>query len=318
MIFPAGQKIYKAQQTSLCTMTKQYELAIIGTGPAGMNAAIYAARYKIKALALGEVMGGMAAEAHEICNLFGFSKIKGYELSMKVKEQAESLGVETKQGKVMKITKKESEFEIKTEDNKYSAKKIILAMGTEKRKLGLKRENEMIGKGVSYCATCDAAFYKNKTAGVAGGGNSALTAALLIAEFASKVYIIYRREKFFRAEPAWVEAVEKNKKIESVFKANVTELIGEKKLEEVKLDNGKKIKLDGLFIELGSEPNTELCQQLGVELENGHIKVDKTQRTNVPGVFAAGDITNNALKQIITAAAEGAIAATQAYSELRK
>lgn len=299
-------------------MSEQYELAIIGTGPAGMNAAIYAARYKIKTLVLGEVMGGMAAEASEICNLFGFSKIKGYELAMKIQEQATSLGIEAKQEKAIQITKRNDWFEIKTNEEMYSAKKIILAMGTEKRKLGVKRENEMIGRGISYCATCDGAFYKNKTVGVVGGGNSALTAALLIAEFANKVYIIYRQEKFFRAEPAWVEAVAKNAKIEPVFKANVTELIGEKKLEEVKLDTGRMLKLDGLFIELGSEPNTALCQQLGVELENGQIKTDKTQKTNVPGVYAAGDITNNVLKQIITAAAEGAIAATQAYSELRK
>lgn len=299
-------------------MSEQYELAIIGTGPAGMNAAVYAARYKLKTLVLGEIMGGMAAEAHEICNLFGFSKIKGYELAMKIQEQATSLGIETKQEKAMQITKTNEGFEIKTNENAYSAKKIILAMGTEKRKLEVKRENEMIGKGISYCATCDGTFYKNKTVGVVGGGNSALTAALMISEFANKVYIIYRQEKFFRAEPAWVEAVAKNPKIEPVFKANVTELIGEKKLESVRLDNGQALKLDGLFIELGSDPNTALCQQLGVELETGHIKTDKMQKTNVHGVYAAGDITNNVLKQIITAAAEGAIAATQIYSELRK
>ena len=299
-------------------MAEQYELAIIGTGPAGMNAAIYAARYKIKTLVFGEIMGGMAAEAHEICNLFGFSKIKGYELAMKIQEQAESLGIEVKNEKVIQVIKKENEFEIKTNENTYSSKKIILAMGTEKRKLGIERENEMIGKGISYCATCDGAFYKDKTVGVVGGGNSALTAALLIAEFATKVYIIYRQDKFFRAEPAWVEAVAKNAKIEPVFKANVIEIIGEKKLESVKLDNEQTLQLDGLFIELGSEPNTELCEQLGVELERGHIKTDKTQKTNVFGVYAPGDITNNALKQIITAAAEGAIAATQTYSELKK
>lgn len=299
-------------------MSEQYELAIIGTGPAGMNAAIYAARYKIKTLVLGEVMCGMAAEAHEICNLFGFSKIKGYELAAKIQEHAASLGIETKQEKAIQVMKKNDGFEIKTNEGTYSAKKIILAMGTEKRKLGIKRENEMIGRGVSYCATCDGAFYKNKIAGVVGGGNSALTAALMISEFANKVYIIYRQDKFSRAEPAWVEAVAKHAKIEPVFKANVIELIGEKKLESVKLDNGTLLKLDGLFIELGSEPNTSLCQQLGVELENGQIKTDKTQKTNVPGVYAAGDITNNVLKQIITAAAEGAIATAQIYSELRK
>ena len=299
-------------------MSEQYELAIIGTGPAGINAAIYAARYKIKTIAFGEMMGGMAAEAHEICNLFGFSKIKGYELAMKIKEQAESLGVIVKQEKVISVSGKDNAFEIKTAEKSYNAKKVVLAMGTEKRKMGLPNEKKLMGRGVHYCATCDAAFYKNKAVGVVGGGNSALTAALLIAEFAQKVYIIYRQEKFKKAEPAWIDAVGRNEKIEPVFMANVTELIGEKELASVRLDNGQELKLDGLFIELGSEPNTDLCKQLGVELENGYAKVGKAQRTSINGVWAAGDITNNLLKQIITAAAEGAVAATQVYSELRK
>lgn len=299
-------------------MSEQYELAIIGTGPAGMNAAIYAARYKLKAIVLGERMGGMAAEAHDIRNLFGFTKIKGSELAIKIQEQAESMGVIIKQENAIELKGKNNSFEIKTAEAVYPAKKIILAMGTEKRKLGLPNERKLAGRGVHYCATCDGAFYANKTVCVIGGGNSALTSALLLAEFADKVYIIYRQEKFLRAEPAWVEAVSKNKKIEPIFKANAIELIGEKDLTAVKLDNGQTVNAEGLFIELGSDPNTELCKQMGIEMENGQIKVDKTQKTSVAGIWAAGDVTNNVLKQIITAAAEGAIAATQAYSELVK
>ncbi len=299
-------------------MSEQYELAIIGTGPAGMSAAIYAARYKIKTIVLGELVGGMAAGAYDIRNLFGFAKINGSELAKKIQEQAESLGIEIKTENAVALAGKNNLFVIKTEEAEYSAKKIILAMGTEKRKLGLPNEKKLSGRGVHYCATCDGAFYANKAVGVIGGGNSALTSALLVAEFADKVYLIHRQEKFSRAEPAWVEAVGKNEKIETVFKANVIELVGEKDLTAVKLDNGQTLNIDGLFIELGSDPNTELCKQLGIELENGHIKVDKAQKTSAAGIWAAGDVTNSVLKQIITAAAEGAIAATQAYSELVK
>ena len=192
-----------------------------------------------------------------------------------------------------------------------------MATGTKKRKLGLELEDKFLGKGISYCATCDAAFFKNKIVGVVGGSNSAITAALLLSKFANKVYIIYRKNEFFRAEPKLVEEVEKNEKIKPIFNSNVTELIGENKLEGVKLDNGDKLNLDGLFIEIGSVPNLKLAEELGIELEENHIKVDKKQRTNIRGVFACGDITNSPLKQIIVACAQGAIAANSAYEELK-
>jgi thioredoxin reductase (NADPH) len=294
-----------------------YDLIIVGAGPAGLNAAIYAGRYKMKTLVLGEIPGGLASEAVKICNLIGYKQITGMELAQRMEEQVRNLGVEIRYEKVTAISKKEL-FEVQANTSLYSARKIILAMGSEKRKLNLKKIDEFLGKGISYCATCDAAFYQGKVVGVVGGGDAALTSALLLAEHAEKVYIIYRREKFFRVEPSWAEAVDKNEKIEKIFQANVIELVGEKKLEGVKLDNGQELRLDGLFIEIGGTPNTKLAQQLKVELEEGHIKVDKERKTNVPGVFAAGDITNGPLKQIITAAADGAIAATSAHNELKK
>jgi thioredoxin reductase (NADPH) len=296
---------------------KIYDLIIIGAGPAGMSAAVYAARYKLNTLIFGEVIGGMASEAYEICNFLSYGKISGFELAHKMQQHVADLGLEIKTEKVTNINKEEKDeiFKIKTDDNSYFSKKIILATGTEKRKLNLDNEDKFLGRGISYCATCDAAFFKDKIVGVVGGSNAALTAALLLSEFAGKVYIIYRRDRFFRAEPAWTERVNKNKKIHPVFNANVVELIGKERLEAVKLDNKKELKLDGLFIEIGSSPNTELPEELGIELENGYIKTDNEQRTNVKGVFAAGDITAASLQQIIVAAAQGAVAAYSAYKE---
>jgi thioredoxin reductase (NADPH) len=296
---------------------KMYDLIIIGAGPAGMSAAVYAARYKLNTLIFGEVIGGMASEAYEICNFLSYGKISGFELAHKMQQHVADLGLEIKTEKVTNINKEEKDeiFKIKTDDNSYFSKKIILATGTEKRKLNLDNEDKFLGRGISYCATCDAAFFKDKIVGVVGGSNAALTAALLLSEFAGKVYIIYRRDRFFRAEPAWTERVNKNKKIHPVFNANVVELIGKERLEAVKLDNKKELKLDGLFIEIGSSPNTELPEELGIELENGYIKTDNEQRTNVKGVFAAGDITAASLQQIIVAAAQGAVAAYSAYKE---
>jgi len=295
----------------------EYDLVIIGAGPSGLTAAIYAARYKLNTLVIGEQIGGLAAEAEEIHNFPSHKKITGIELIKKMREQVENLGVEIKNSYVNSIKKIDSQFLVKTSSTEYKAKKIILATGTKKRKLGLELEDKFLGKGISYCATCDAAFFKNKIVGVVGGSNSAITAALLLSKFANKVYIIYRKDKFFRAEPKLVEEVEKNEKIKSIFNSNVTELIGENKLEGVKLDNGDKLNLDGLFIEIGSVPNLKLAEELGIELEENYIKVDKKQRTNIRGVFACGDVTNSPLKQIIVACAQGAIAANSAYEELK-
>ncbi len=296
-------------------MNNVYDIIIVGAGPAGMNAAVYAARYRLKTLVFGEITGGAAAKAYEICNFLTYKKIRGFELSMKMKEQVTSLGVEIKAERVEKISYCKF-FEVKTHDKTYLAKKIILATGTEDRKLDMDNEDKFTGRGISYCATCDAAFFKDKVVGVIGGNDAALTAALLLSEYAAQVYIIYRKDHFFRPEPAWVSLVEKNKKIKPIFNSNVVKLIGKDKLEAVLLDNEKTLKLDGLFIEIGSIPRTELAKDTGVKLENGFIKTDSEQKTNVYGVFAAGDVTNNVLKQIITAAAEGAIAAKNAYDEI--
>ena len=296
---------------------KKYDLIIIGTGPGALTAGIYATRYKMDTLVIGQTPGGYVSSTQEIINYPGFEKISGMELTQKLIEQTKKLGAEIIHGVVGKIKKTKKGFEVKTKKEIYLGKKIILATGRERRQLGLIKEKEFLGKGVSYCATCDAGFYKNKIVGVVGGGNSALTATLLVARYAKKVYIFYRKDKFFRAEPVWVEDVEKAKNIEVVFNSEVRELIGKERLEKIKLKDGKEFKLDGLFIEVGSTPNTKLAQELGLELENGEIKVDKNKKTNVEGVYAVGDVTNTPLKQIITAAGDGAIASFNVYKELR-
>jgi thioredoxin reductase (NADPH) len=151
-----------------------------------------------------------------------------------------------------------------------------------------------------------------------GGGNSALTSALLLSKFAKKVYIVYRQDKFRKADPAWIDEVKKDKKIEIIFNSEITKLIGGEKLRAIEINNSKEIKTDGLFIEIGSDPNIDLAEKLGLKEEKGYIKVDKFQKTSIKGIFAAGDITNNPLKQVVTATAEGAIAADSAYRELIK
>lgn len=292
-----------------------YDIIIIGAGPAGLSAAVYSARYRLKTLVFGELVGGKVGEAWKICNFLSYGEIKGSEFVDRMSRQVEKLGVEIKQEAVTEIKKSQKVFEIKTQEGSYFGKKIILAMGSEKRKLGLKDEGKFFGKGLTYCAACDAPLYKNKIVAVIGGGNSALTSALLLSEYAKKIFIIYRQDKFFRADPAWVEAVKKNKKIEPIFNSEVAELVGGKNLEAVKLKDKKILEIQGLFIETGAVPNAKLVEQLGVATEKGFIKTDRYQKTNIAGVYAAGDITDNPLKQIITAAAEGAVAASTAYKE---
>jgi len=297
---------------------KIYDLIIVGSGPAGLMAGVYAARYKLDTLIFGKLPGGLISEAYEICNFPTYEMITGMELSQKMINQVMKLGVEIKYEEVSEIRKNEENlFVVKSISGEYLARRIILAIGTERRKLNVKGEKEFTGKGVSYCATCDAAFYKDKTVAVVGGGDTALTSALLLSEFAKKVYIIYRRDRFFRAEPTWIEQVEKNEKIEPVFNSNIIEIYGDEVVRGVKLDTGKDLKLDGVFIEIGSVPDTRLPDMLGIKTEKGYIVVDKYQRTNVEGVYAAGDITNNPLKQAVTACGEGAIAANSAYESLR-
>ncbi len=305
-----------------------YDTIIIGSGCAGCTAAIYATRYKLKTLMIGKDFG-LLAEAAEVENFPGFKKISGIELLKKFHEHCKALGVEILQEEVTKIVKdkKENLFKVFTRENEYFGKTIIIAIGLARRKLNIPGEEKLIGRGISYCATCDAAFTKDKVAAVVGGADSAAMAALLIAKYAKKVYIFYRRAAL-RAQPYLVDRIKKEKKIEVVYNSNVIEAIGEKKLERVKLkiskENGeeeiKEIPLSFLFIEIGSVPNTVLLKDLNIKLdERNFIVCNEKQETSTSGIFACGDITNNIiLRQAITAAAQGAVAAYSAYLFLQK
>ncbi|MGB9911552.1 MAG: thioredoxin-disulfide reductase [Microgenomates group bacterium] len=302
-----------------------YDLIIIGAGPAGLTASIYASRYRINHLVIAKDLGGAMALASSVENYPGFERISGLELAQKMLAQAQNLGTQVKWEEVIDLRKKENIFEVETANgNQYQAKALILAMGTKRRELGVPGEKEYLGKGVSYCATCDAAFFKEKLVAVIGGANAAVMSADHLSRFASKVYLIYRK-KPLRAEPLWRERVEKNEKIEIVYETNVLEILGDgKKVTGVKLDRPYQekeiLEVDGVFVEIGGVPGTELAQKLGVEVdEKGYIKVNSRMETNLPGVFAAGDIANVAgeFQQIVVAAGEGALAVTGVYKYLK-
>ena len=294
-----------------------YDLAIIGAGPAGMSAAVYAARYKMKVVMFGQLPGGYVNEAHLVENWLGEKSIPGTDLVQKFLEHVKSMDVDLQLHGVRAIEKKADHFEITTDKGITQASRIILAMGTERNKLGIKGEAEFLGKGVSYCTTCDAFFYRDKTVAIIGGSDSACTGSIMLTDIASKVYLVYRQDKL-RAEPSWVCEVEKSPKIEVILNANPVEIAGDTVVRKLVLDTGKELAVDGVFVEIGTTPGAALVNQLGVKTdEKGYIIIDDTQATNVPGVWAAGDVTtkNNKLKQIIVAASEGSVATYSAYSD---
>lgn len=299
-----------------------YDLAIIGAGPAGMSAGIYAGRFRMKTLMIAKDIGGTCNTAHLVENYPGYKSISGIELMQKFKEHLDDYKdiVEVKQEEAKGAIKRGNTYEIVTDKGKYEARTIIIASGTRRRKLNIPGEKEFLGKGVSYCATCDAGFFRNKVVGVVGGSNSAVTAALLLAEYAEKVYLIYRKENITRAEPVWVNRMEENKKIEAIYNTNVINIKGDNLIKSIDLDksynNSKNLPVDGLFIEIGSYPMMGLAKKLGVKTSEADlVEVDDVGRTNIEGVYAAGDVTTSFgnWKQVIAAAADGAAAATSAY-----
>lgn len=302
-----------------------FDMAIIGAGPAGYTASIYASRYKLSNIVLGELPGGLITGAHKVCNFPGMPDVSGMDLGFKFQEHARSLGGEEYMCRVSRIDKNEDGlFEISTFDSKkFVARTVLLATGCERKKLSLPHEQELTGKGVSYCAVCDAPFYKRKVVGVVGGGDTANTASLLLAENADKVYQIYRGTEL-KGERAWVDQVLAHPKIEVLYNTNVTELDGATgRLASVTIQDEKKstetLSLDGLFVEIGSSPNTTLAEQLKVARdEGGYIVTGTDQSTSIEGIYAAGDITtgSNGFRQVITACSEGSIAAQSIYRYL--
>jgi len=305
-------------------MMRNYNLIIIGAGPAGLSASIYASRYKLNHLVLGVSPGGQMGEIYEIENYPGFPSISGRELIEKFLEHSKKFGAEIRNESVVKIKKNETGlFEVKTSVGIYQAQALIMAMGAVYRKMNIPGEKEYTGKGVSYCATCDAIFFKGKTVSVVGGGNSAVVVALELADFAKKVYLIHRGEKM-SAEPAWLEKLNNLKNLEILKDNEVLEIKGKEKVEKIILTkpfNDKvSLSVDGVFIEVGTDPGVELAKKIGVETdEQNYIKVNADMSTNIAGIFGAGDITNgsNKFRQVLSACAEGALAAVGAYKMLK-
>jgi thioredoxin reductase (NADPH) len=303
-----------------------YDLVIIGAGPAGLNASLYASRYGLKNIVIGAVSGGLMTQIHEIGNWLGSPNISGLEFVKNATKHIKKFNTEILSSLVDEVYKREDNiFEIVLANgNKMGARTILIATGQKHRKLGIVGEKEFLGKGVSYCATCDGFFFRDKVVGVVGGSDSALSAAIFMANIAQRVYLIYRGEKL-RAENYWIKAAEKNKKITIIYNTNVKSINGQDKISDVLLDSAfeksNNLKLDGLFIEIGYIPNSEISKDLNIDLdEDGYIRIEKDGKTSISGIWAAGDITNgsNKFKQIITAAAEGAIAVNSIQEYLRK
>ncbi|MEX0933800.1 MAG: FAD-dependent oxidoreductase [Candidatus Paceibacterota bacterium] len=302
-----------------------YDVAIIGSGVAGLAAGLYCGRYLLDTVVFEKEPGGETATAGKIANYPGVKSLDGYELTKIMKEQAKEVGAEFKSTEVKSLKKENHCFTLMAGDERYHATVVIFAGGAESRKLNIPNEKELTGKGVHYCVTCDGPLYTGKKIAIAGGGDSAVKAATLASEYAEKVYII-NREATLSGEPVNRENLERvGEKVEVLQETEVKEIVGDEKFEKViltKAFNGsKELVVDALFVQIGYVPHVELVKPLGVKLgKHGYIEVDATMHTGVDGLLVAGDTMNHfgSFKQAITAAASGALAATSAYEEIKK
>lgn len=288
-----------------------YDVIIIGGGPAGITAAIYTSRQLLKTLVITREVGGQVVKTPDIENYPGFDLVSGPELANKFINQAKKFGSEIIFDEVTKIEEKENKFQVFGQKDTYQSHSLILAFGKVPRRLNIPGEKEFKGKGVSYCATCDAPFFKGKTVVVNGGGNSAFDAVLLLSKIAQKVYLIHRRDEF-TAEEIRVKKINSLKNVEIITKATVSEIKGTTNVEAVvySKDNKKaELKADGVFVEIGYIVEDGLIRNFVDMDEKNQIIVKKDHSTSRPGVFAAGDLTNSYYKQIVISAGEGAIAA---------
>ncbi|MGE5494200.1 MAG: thioredoxin-disulfide reductase [Burkholderiales bacterium] len=301
-----------------------YDLIIAGAGTAGLTAGIYAARAGMSALIIESLFaGGQIARAHIVENYPGFPEgVSGAELALKFREQAERLGARIENAQITGFELEGGEKKVLTQDAAYSAKTVILAMGANYKSLGLMSEKKLVGSGVSYCATCDGAFFKRKDVAVVGGGDTALEDALYLSGFANHIYVIHRRDEL-RAQKALQKTAMANEKIEFVWDSVVETVLGKSFVEGVRIKNTKTeqlrdISVSGVFVAIGTTPQTEIVKGKVDIDESGYIITDAFMRTSVPGVFAAGDIVKKPLRQVVTAAADGAVAVYSALSYLRE
>ena len=297
---------------------RNYDIIILGGGPAGLSAAVYAARSAAKVAVIDiSMFGGQPSNYLELENYTGFKKIGGYDLMEQFEEHADMFGVEKFPMEEIQSVDLTSEIKsVTTLNGVFKAKSIIIATGAQPKKLGVNGEREFLGRGVSYCAVCDGAFYKEKTVAVVGGGNAAVEEAMYLTRFADKVYLIHRRNEL-RADKIVQERAFKNEKLEFVYDTVVKEIKGEDLvthavIENVKTGEVKKLPISGIFPYIGFTPNVDLFNGQIEQDENGFIITDDKMQTNVKGVYAIGDVRTTPLRQVITAAADGAVAAVYA------
>ena len=298
-----------------------YDIIIIGAGPAGMTAALYASQARKKVLLLEkDVYGGQILKANKVKNYPGFKEISGFDFASNLYNQLTELNVEIKFEEVIDINVKSDNKEVITKEGNYITKSIIVAAGAKNRKLNLPNEDNLIGKGLSYCTTCDGMFFKNKTVAVYGGGNSAIDSAIYLSNICKKVYLIYRKNNF-KVNNNNIEQLKEKNNIELIFNTYITDLIGENALKGIKVnekENEYIIDIDGLFIEIGYIPVTDMCNSLINTNSKGYIISNEDCTTNVDGIFVAGDIKEKEIRQLTTACSDGTIAALNACKYLNK
>lgn len=303
---------------------KEIDLIIIGAGPAGLTAAIYASRARLDMLLLEDkVVGGQVKNSYTVENYPGFKKIAGSELADLMQQQAEELGANIEEFDIIENVKFDGDEKIvETEEYIYKPKAVIIATGASPKKLPVRNEEKFAGKGIHYCAVCDGAMYQNKVIGIVGGGNTALEEALFLTNFAEKVYLI-RRYDYFRGEKAVIEEVEKNDKIEILYNEDLIAVEGDIFVEKGIIKNTitgeeKEIKLEAVFGSIGHEPMIDLFKDYIDISEGRYIITDENMRTNIPGVYAVGDVREKEYRQITTAVADGTIAALEAEKYIKK
>lgn len=301
-----------------------YDLIIIGSGPAGLAASIYAARAELNAVMIEQnyVAGGQIINTYEIDNYPGFENISGMDLAQKMQEHAERLGAKTINATVEGLDLTGDVKKVITDDGTYEAKTVIIASGADHSKLGVSGEDRLGGRGVSYCATCDGAFYRGKDVAVVGGGNTAVEDAIFLARGSRKVYVVHRRDQL-RATKVLQDKLLSLPNVEMVWNSNLKAVNGDQKVSSItvtnKLDGSEReIPVDGCFIAVGIVPQAEFAKNHVKMDERGYIVADENGTTSVPGVFAAGDVRTKQLRQVVTAVADGANAATSVEKYLSK